>query len=994
MNRFYQIGISFLLILVISACGTKTKKKGDVPWLKRNYHNLTTKYNYYYNANVLLQDGIAKLNAAHQDNYNQILDMFPYSAVENVEIVKGDMDNAVKKMSTAAAIHRFGDWVDDCALLMGKAQYLKKDYEAAEETLTYLTEEYKPTRNKKAAAKERQKLAEDKKKETKQKQEDKKKAAAKKKKEQEKKKKEAAKAREKAKKDKAKAKASGKKTASLEEQEKAADNEAKQLAKKEAKAEKEDEEKDDEDRLDVEPKDIDKAKPKRYFLKRRPAYQEGLVWLARTYTERKKYEEANDILVNLLKNRSTFRDVRRMAAQFYAYNFLKQKDYPKAIKPLERAIKLTKNKKEKARFYFILGQIQEKLGHDAEALNAYDKVLSYKSIPYDMEFSAKMNVALFAYTKGQGSSDEAIKSLTKMTKEAKNAEYLDQIYFALAQIALKNNDKNLAIEHLRKSLIYSKKNANQKAEAYLMMANLLYESENYLPAKNYYDSTITVLPKADERYDEAKRLAFGLTDIAKNIKIIQMQDSLLRIAALSPEEQKAFCLKLKQRDIEVLEKAEAAAKAAAESGGKGNNSDFAISYGPGITPSTFFAYNLKSVQQGKRNFEQKWGRERKLEDNWRRKNKKAENTDTPLAGAETDKDKEVKRDKSKITDDEFRKMMANVPQNEMQKEAANGEVANAMLALGKAYRESLQRNDKCIATLEELLRRYPDSKHELEALYQLYNAYTDTGKSAKAKECYDKIVSKYPNTTYARVLSDPDYVKKMRREGQDLEDYYKLTYETFNKGQYKVAYERCSKADSLFKKNTIKPKFALLAAMSLGNMFGKERYIGAIKEVIAKFPETAEQKRAKEILRLLDGGEAAYQEALGGSNVNSGPYKREDDVSHYVVVVLTDKNSKVEDAKSSVADFNKDNYKSKNLKISNVFFGASSEIPMLVIRKFEDRAEAMKYYYHVEEVRDAFMAEKTPFEVFAISQNNYKELLKDKSTEVYKAFFEYAYKGN
>lgn len=988
MNRYYQIGISFLLILVINACGTKTKKKGDVPWLKRNYHSLTTKYNYYYNANVLLQDGIAKLNAAHQDNYNQILDMFPYSAVENVEIVKGDMDNAIKKMTTAASVHRFGGWVDDCALLMGKAQYLKKDYEAAEETLAYLTEEFKPSRNKKVAAKEKKQVAEDKKKETKKKQEDKKKLAAQKKKEQDRKKKEAARAKEKAKKDKAK----GKKPVSLEEQEKAANSAAKQTAKKDLKDEETEKETDDE-RLDVEPKDIDKAKPKRYFLKRRPAYQEGMVWLARTYTERKKFEEANDILITLLKNRSTFRDVRRSAAQFYAYNFLKQKEYAKAIKPLERAIKLTKNKKEKARFYFILGQIQEKLGHDAEALNAYDKVLSYKSIPYDMEFSARMNVALFAYTKGQGSSDDAIKSLTKMTKEAKNADYLDQIYFALAQIALKNNDKKMAIEHLRNSLSNSKKNASQKAEAYLMMANLLYESENYLPAKNYYDSTITVLPKTDERYDEAKRLAFGLTDIAKNIKIIQMQDSLLRIADMSVEQQKAFCLRMKQKDIEAIEKAEEASKKAALSSEKGSNSnDFAISYGPGITPSTFFAYNFKGLQQGKRNFEQKWGRERKLEDNWRRKNKKPEELVTPLADGETEKDKEVKRDKSKITDDEFRKMMANVPQNEMQKEAANGEVANAMLALGKAYRESLQRNDKCIATLEELLRRYPNTKNELEALYQLYNAYSDTGKSAKAKECFDKIVSKYPNTTYARILSDPDFAKKTRREGQDLEDYYKLTYEAFSKGQFKTAYERSSKADSLFKKNTFKPKFALLAAMSAGNMFGKDRYIGAIKDVIAKFPETAEQKRAKEILRLLDGGEAAYQEALGGAS--SGPYKREDDVTHYVIVVITDKNAKIEDAKSSVADFNKDNYKTKNLKISNVFFGDASDIPMLVIRKFEDRAEAMKYYYHVEEVKDAFMPEKMPFEVFAISQNNYKELLKDKTTDVYKAFFEYSYKGN
>jgi tetratricopeptide (TPR) repeat protein len=525
-----------------------------------------------------------------------------------------------------------------------------------------------------------------------------------------------------------------------------------------------------------------------------------------------------------------------------------------------------------------------------------------------------------------------------------------------------------------------------------MMANLLYQSENYLPAKNYYDSTITVLPKTDDRFDEAKRLAFGLTDVAKNLKIIQVQDSFLRIAAMTPEQQRAFCLRLKQRDIENLEKAEAAAEAAAN--GKANANDFAISYGPGVTPSTFFAYNFKGLQQGKRSFEQKWGKERKLEDNWRRSNKKTVLSDTPLVNNTTPDEQKSKRDKSKITDDEFRKMMANVPQNEMQIEALNNEVANALLALGKAYREPLLLNEKSIKTLEELLRRYPETKNELDALYYLYGAYTDVGNSVKAKECYDKIIKKYPNTTYARILSDPEFMKKSRREGQDLEDYYKTTYETFNKGKFKEAYSMSSKADSLFKKNTFKPKFALISAMCMGNIGGKEKYIAAIKEVIAKFPETGEQKRAKEILRFLDGGESAYKDISGTDNVETGPYKREDDAVHYVVVILTDKDSKVEDAKAKVSDFNRDNHKSKNLKISNVFFGNDSEIPMLVIRKFEDKAEAMKYYNQADLVRDAFMTEKTNFELFAISQNNYKELLKDKSFAVYKAFFEFAYKGN
>ena len=977
MNRIYRIAISFLITSLISACVT-TKKKGDVPWLKRNYHSLTTKYNYIYNANILLQEGIAKLNQQHSDNYNQILAMYPYSDVENVESVTADMDKAITKMTTAAAIHKYGDWVDDCALLMAKAQYVKRDYESAEETLVYLTEEFKPNakrktaRDKKLEAKLKKELAEKKIKERKKKAEERKKAAAKKKKEAAKKKKSAAKS----KKSGAKSKSTTPKT---EQTTVAVPDVKKEKAKKE------------DAKLAFEPKDEGLEKPKSYFLRHRPAYQEGLAWLGRTLTERQKYSEAEEVLVSLLKQKSTFRNVRRLAAQFYAYNFLKQKEYARAVQPLERAIELTINRKEKARFYFILGQIQEKLLRDAEALAAYEKVLDYKSIPYDMEFSARMNVALFAYTKGQGSAENALKSLQKMAKESKNEDYLDQIYFAMAQIALKNNDRKLAIENLQKSLRASKKNPAQKGESYLLMAQLYYDSENFIAAKNYYDSTLTVLPKSDDRYDDSKKLAIGLTEIAKNLKIIQAKDSLLRIASMSPEDQKAFCLKIKQKEIESQEKAEAAATAAANS--KGPAADFNIVYGPGVTPSTFFAYNPKGLAQGARQFQQKWGKNRVLEDDWRRSGKKNNGAGDNAADTGKDQQQKSKRDKSSISEEEFNKMMTAVPQNPKDIEAMNNDVAIAYYGLGRAYREAIQRNDKCIVTLEELLRRFPENQKELEALYYLYGAYMDTGNPIKAKECYDKIVSKYPNTTYARILTDPDFAKKSKKEGQELEEYYTATFNSFKKAQYQLTLDRCKQADSLFKvKNPYKAKFALLAAMSTGYVAGKEKYILAIKEVIAKYPETAEQKRAKEILRLLDGGEAAYNEISGTDPGKTGAYKRDDESTHYIIVIPKDKEAAVEEIKTKLSDFNQDNYKVKNLRVANVFFGTESDIPMLVVRKFEERNDAMKYFEHLQKVQSSVLPKNMSFDIYAISQNNYKELLKDKNATVYNAFFDFVYR--
>ena len=46
--------------------------------------------------------------------------------------------------SVVVNLHREAVWTDDCYLLVGKAQYLKQDYESAEETLRYLTNEFSP----------------------------------------------------------------------------------------------------------------------------------------------------------------------------------------------------------------------------------------------------------------------------------------------------------------------------------------------------------------------------------------------------------------------------------------------------------------------------------------------------------------------------------------------------------------------------------------------------------------------------------------------------------------------------------------------------------------------------------------------------------------------------------------------------------------------------------------------------------------------------------
>ncbi|HFB99562.1 MAG TPA: gliding motility protein, partial [Phaeodactylibacter sp.] len=143
MKRFNIILSLGLLVLFLSSCATQ-KSKEDPSKVAKFYQDVTSKYNGYFNANELLLASIETLNEQHQDNYNKILSVYKYNAADNPKAVASDLDKAIKKVAVVASLHPASHWKDDCYLLMGKAQFVKKDFESAEETLEYMVDEYDP----------------------------------------------------------------------------------------------------------------------------------------------------------------------------------------------------------------------------------------------------------------------------------------------------------------------------------------------------------------------------------------------------------------------------------------------------------------------------------------------------------------------------------------------------------------------------------------------------------------------------------------------------------------------------------------------------------------------------------------------------------------------------------------------------------------------------------------------------------------------------------
>jgi len=700
--------------------------------------------------------------------------------------------------------------------------------------------------------------------------------------------------------------------------------------------------------------------------------------LARTYIERDKYEKAARLLNRLKSDPNTFGNIQKDLAPVEADLYLKQKNYSAAIEPLERAINLTKKKKNKARYAYILGQIHQKLDQGEPAFAYFEKAYKF-SKDYEMRFSSKLNMEQNAWLNGKATADQTIARLKKMLKDDKNEEYQDQIYYALASIYLKNNEIKDAITNLQLSLNKSSSNPAQKAESYLLLAQLYYQDENYVSSKNYYDSTLLVMGKTDERYDEAMKYATSLTEIAENIQIITLQDSLLAISAMSNEDKRKLAAQLKKE-----QEAKKASISVATEKKPNVGPSRPRPRGNSFEESTWFAYDTRRVKKGKKTFERQWGK-RKLEDDWRRSNRRG-------AGRIDDVvNDEIVDQGADLTDQEFQELLSDVPNNPDEKAAAEGAIKDALYTLGALYRDRIENYSKSVETHGMLEDRFPGNDHELNAWYYQYLSYTDLKDIPKANIYKNKITGKFPESTYAKVLIDPSSQAAKEGKAQKLNSYYKDTYTDFVNSNYQQAFDKVGKAKDLFgEKNILQPKFALLSAMCIGNLQGRPAYVKSLKEVVAKFPETPEQKRAKEILRLL--GELKEDPSIPKEGSKEGKFKLNDKKVHYMIVVLKGKKLNLNDAKIEVSNYNREFHKTEKLRISNIYLGADTDTPILVIRRFKNKEKALAYFKGVMKDKKKFLGNNNNYEVFAVTQHNYREILKAKSLDGYRDFFGEHYK--
>ncbi|MDG1348632.1 MAG: tetratricopeptide repeat protein, partial [Flavobacteriales bacterium] len=275
---------------------------------------------------------------------------------------------------------------------------------------------------------------------------------------------------------------------------------------------------------------------------------EASLWLIRSYVEKGDFTTAEMELDELENDRKFPKNLETERATVAADFYLQQENYPLALENLGKLDKLINRKRKKVRYNYIMAQIYQQHDNFRSAKKKYEQVL--KSNPeYEMVFNAKMNLAR-SLEAGSRDTDKMRQKLLKMTKDDKNKEYLDQIYYTLAEMDMNNSDTLSAIDNYTLSTVNSIINESQKALSFLALARIDYNRALYKSSKIYYDSTLFYMEDDFRAYELAKDNHEVLQDLVYHLDIINMQDSLQALASLPKTELNTIINQIIQDEVE------------------------------------------------------------------------------------------------------------------------------------------------------------------------------------------------------------------------------------------------------------------------------------------------------------------------------------------------------------------------------------------------------------------------------------------------------------
>jgi len=725
-------------------------------------------------------------------------------------------------------------------------------------------------------------------------------------------------------------------------------------------------------------------------------------WLGRTHMRTGDEVKAKNALTKAESVRDASDDAKAHTLMVLAQYRILNEEYEAAARHLEDALPLlSKKDKARTRATFVLAQCLREAGDKEGAIEHFQSVADMRWADYEWVFQGNIQQAM-TYERRNGNSEAIVELLEDMLDDKKNEEFLDQVYFALGEVALEDRRRDESFDLFKASVAAHVDNDHQLGKSYLKLADLYMEDLVYPTAQAYYDSALVYVEEDNERKEEITSLASDLGSLVDNLNIISEVDSLLDLCDMDEDLRlRAVDRVLRNMELELQrlrDEREAAAEAAAAAAAADNS-------GAGM----FWPYNGQLRNSGQQQFLSYWG-DRVLEDDWRRSNKMGNlfsDDETDQGEAEGEESEETLDPLDPANLPTFDELLASLPCEPDDRVVQEERMAEAYYNAGLDYREKLSDNEKAIETWAELIEVLDSSNFHPTAHYQLFRTYLEREieenyQNPFCDDCNsqywaDEIVRLYPGSEWARLIEDPEYLDEEEVvKGAQREEYEALLSRYYTRDYQNVLLD----IDAVLERdsaNHYECKYQLLRAQCVGGLTSytgdRTPYFEALQGILGTCPDTEEATFARETMRKLGvelGGEESKEEEPKEEEPEESPFSVQPSKEHYFAIFVPVGRGNGDEIKAQTSDFNSAFYTSKRLKVTSNLIDRANQV--VLTKSFRNSEEAMGYYdVFTGNREDLIEINSSGFDIVVISNENYVTLFKNKDIQGYVKFFTQQY---
>ena len=601
-------------------------------------------------------------------------------------------------------------------------------------------------------------------------------------------------------------------------------------------------------------------------------YAKARAWLAKCYIEEGWLYDAEDVIRNMQRD-SIHWSARKEWDYTYADYYIHLGDYEKAIPYLRSVIKHEMRRKQRAREWYLMGQMQAVLGNKVEAMKAYRHVIR-QNPPYEIEFNARIAMT---EVMSSGQSKKMIGRLKRMAASDKNKDYLDQVYYAIGNIYMTQKDTAHAISAYERGAARATRSGIEKGVLLLRLGDIYWDMERYNDAQRCYGQAVGMLDKDRKDYETLSNRSKVLDELVPYTDAIHLQDSLQTLASMSEKDRNAAIdrtiAELKRKEKEERDRlAEQNAQDVMQKNGGNNmmnnnatNSTQQTQQNNGL----WYFYNAMAVSQGKTAFQKQWGKRENV-DNWQRVNKTVvafDNNDSSeeeqfseaqldsIAQAEATADSLAQVMDSAQNDPHKREYyLAQIPFTPEQVEASNIIIADGLYNSGVIFKDKLNNLLLSEKQLGRLVGNYRDFEKLDEAYYHLFLLYMRKGEPSVANGYVDRLKAEYPQSEWTTLLTDPYFVENAS-VGVHVEDsIYAATYDAFKQARYGDVTAGVAISDTRFPLGANRDKFIFIGGLSKLNNGDAEGCLADMNTVVKDFPQSGVAQMAGMIVQGVKDG--------------------------------------------------------------------------------------------------------------------------------------------